>query len=179
MGRTHDALDDDLTAWLAKQHLFFVASAPSSGGHVNLSPKGHDCFRVLDPHTVAYLDLTGSGVETIAHLRDDGRLTIMFCAFTGPPRIVRLYGTGSAVLPTDARYADLAAGFPPMKGARAVIVLSVDRISSSCGYAVPRFEYKGDRDTLLAWTERRGADGIAAYHREKNAMSIDGLVGLP
>jgi hypothetical protein len=179
MGRTHDALDDDLIAWLAKQHLFFVASAPSAGGHVNVSPKGHDCFRVLDPRTVAYLDLTGSGVETIAHLRDNGRLTIMFCAFTGPPRIVRLYGAGEPVFPDDPRYDELVARFPPMLGARAVIVLSIDRISSSCGYAVPRFDYRGERDTLVDWTERRGADGIAAYHREKNAVSIDGLVGLP
>src|SRR5687767_10044393 len=135
MGKVYDALDDGLRAFLAEQRVFFVATAPSADGHVNLSPKGYDCFRVLDDHTVAYLDLTGSGVETIAHLRDDGRITLMFCAFTGPPKILRLYGRGEVIEAGAAGFDALAAGFPPLPGARAIIRVRVDRISDSCGYA--------------------------------------------
>jgi hypothetical protein len=180
MGRTHDELTPDLTAWIGRQHLFFVATAPSgSDGHVNLSPKGHDTFRVLGPTTVAYLDLTGSGVETIAHLRDNGRLTFMFCAFEGKPRILRLFGRGEAVLPDDPRFAELAAGFPELPGIRAVICCELDRIGDSCGYSIPFLEYRSERETLIDWAERRGPDGIAEYHDAKNRTSIDGLDALP
>src|SRR3954447_19725188 len=178
MGRVHEALDDNLIEWIGQQHLFFVASAPRDGGHVNLSPKGHDTFRVIDPHTVAYLDLTGSGVETIAHLRENGRLTIMFCAFEGPPRILRLYGRGESVQPGAADFDDLAAAYPDLPGVRSVIRLSIERISSSCGYSVPFMAYDGERETLLDWAERKGPEGLDEYHAEKNATSIDGLVGL-
>ena len=179
MGRIHDELTPDLIDWIGRQHLFFVATAPSGPeGHVNLSPKGHDTFRVLGPTTVAYLDLTGSGVETIAHLRDNGRLTFMFCAFEGKPRILRLFGHGEAVLPDDARFADLASGFPELPGTRAVIRCELDRIGDSCGYSIPFLEYQGERETLLDWAERRGPDGIAEYHDAKNRTSIDGLAGL-
>ena len=132
MGKQFAELDDDLRAFIAEQQMFFVATAPlSADGHVNLSPKGLDTFRILGPTTVAYLDLTGSGVETIAHLRENGRLTLMFCAFQGRPRIVRIQGRGRAVVPTDAEWAETSAGFPPMPGVRSVIVLDADRISDS------------------------------------------------
>jgi hypothetical protein len=178
MARVHDELDDNLIDWISRQHMFFVATAPSDGGHVNLSPKGHDTFRVFDSTTVGYLDLTGSGVETIAHLRENGRLTIMFCAFDGPPRILRLYGRGAVVEPSHDDFGPLAALFPDLPGVRSVIRLDVERISSSCGYSVPLFAYEGERDTLIEWAERKGPDGIDAYHAEKNAVSIDGLAGL-
>jgi pyridoxamine 5'-phosphate oxidase-like protein len=157
--------------------MFFVATAPlAADGHVNLSPKGmQGTFAVLDTHRVAYLDLTGSGAETIAHLRENGRITIMFCAFDGPPRIVRLFGTGRAVVASDAMFSELASSFPDLQGARAVIVVDVTRIADSCGYAVPRMHLVGERDDLLRWADRKGPGGVAAYWEEKNATSIDGL----
>ena len=180
MGRTYDAIDDRLAQFLARQPVFFVATAPSGAdGHVNLSPKGlTGTFAVVGPHTVAYLDLTGSGIETIAHLRENGRITVMFCAFEGPPRIVRLFGHGEAVLPDDVRFADLAARFPTLAGTRAVIVVEVERVADSCGYAVPRMNYEADRDTLIEWAAKKGPDGLVEYRAEKNAQSIDGLPGL-
>lgn len=178
MGRVLDEIDDRLAEWIGDQKVFFVATAPSgSDGHVNLSPKGHDTFRILGSHAVAYQDLTGSGIETIAHLRDNGRLTIMFCAFDGPPTIVRLYGTGEVHELGTPGYAELAPRFDEQLGARAIIHLQVERISSSCGYTVPLMAYEGDRDKLLEFAERRGADGLVEYRAEKNAVSIDGLPG--
>lgn len=179
MARTHDTLDANLRDWIAEQHLFFVASAPSGdGGHVNLSPKGYDTFRILDDSTVAYLDLTGSGVETIAHLGDNGRLTIMFCGFEGPPRILRLFGQGDVVLPGDTEFDALLGQFEPVPGLRSIIRCRIERIQSSCGYSVPFLTYDSERDTLRNWAERKGPDGITEYHAEKNAESIDGLPGL-
>jgi hypothetical protein len=180
MAHTLDRLDDDLVAWIAEQPVFFVATAPSGrDGHVNLSPKGYDSFRVLSPTQVAYLDLTGSGVETVAHIRDNGRLTVMFCAFSGPPRILRLYGSGEVVVPEDERFAELVARFPRLPGARSVILLSVERVSTSCGFAVPNMELTGERSTLLEFAERRESAGtLAAYRAKENAFSIDGLPGL-
>jgi Pyridoxamine 5'-phosphate oxidase len=178
MGRVHETLDENLIDWIGQQHLFFVASAPRDGGHVNLSPKGHDTFRVVDKSTVAYLDLTGSGVETIAHLRENGRLTIMFCAFEGPPRILRLYGRGEAIQSDSPDFEGLAETFPSLPGVRSIIRLSIDRISSSCGYSVPFLVYERERETLLDWAERKGPEGIEAYHAEKNTTSIDGMAGL-
>lgn len=180
MGKVFAELDDDLRGFIAAQKVFFVASAPlSADGHVNLSPKGLDTFRVLGPTTAAYLDLTGSGVETIAHLRENGRLTVMFCAFDGRPRILRLYGRGRAVLPGDAEWPAVSAGFPELPGVRSVIVLEVERIADSCGYAVPRYEFAGDRPQLIDWCEKKGPEGIEKYKRQKNAASLDGLPGLP
>jgi hypothetical protein len=180
MGRVHEQLTDDLIDWIGRQHVFFVASAPSGPeGHVNVSPKGHDTFRVLGPTTVAYLDLTGSGIETIAHLRDNGRITLMFCAFDGKPRILRLFGRGEAITTDDERFADLAATFPELPGTRAIIRCELDRIGDSCGYSIPFLTYEGERETLIEWAERRGPDGIVSYHEEKNRTSIDGLAGLP
>ena len=180
MGKLFSELDDDLREFIARQHLFFVATAPlAADGHVNLSPKGLDTFRILGPTRIAYLDLTGSGVETIAHLRENGRITILFCAFEGRPRIVRLYGRGYTVEPTDAEWPTVAAGFPALSGVRSVIVMDVDRIADSCGYAVPRYEFVGDRPQLLDWADKKGAEGLLAYQAQKNRTSIDGLPGLP
>jgi Pyridoxamine 5'-phosphate oxidase len=178
MGRVDDAISDELGAFIAAQRVFFVATAPADGGHVNLSPKGLDTFAVLDANTVAYLDLTGSGVETIAHLRENGRITIMFCAFDGKPNIVRLYGRGE-VLPTGEPEADaLLPRFDAYPGARSVIRVHLDRVSTSCGYGVPLLRYEGGRDQLTKWAERRGPDGLVKYREEKNTSSIDGLPGL-
>jgi hypothetical protein len=179
MGKVFTELDDNLRGFIARQHVFFVATAPlSADGHVNVSPKGLDTFRVLGPTTVAYLDLTGSGVETIAHLRENGRLTVMFCAFDGRPRILRLSGRGRAVEPGDADWPTVSAAFPALLGARSVVVLEVDRIADSCGYGVPRYEFAGDRPQLAEWVEKKGAEGIRLYQSQKNGTSIDGLPGL-
>jgi hypothetical protein len=179
MGKKYEALDADLQEFIAGQQLFFVATAPlSPDGHVNVSPKGLDSFRVLGPRQVAYLDLTGSGVETIAHLRENGRITLMFCALTGPPRILRLYGTGRPVEPGDADWQRLLAEFPEHPSARAVVVVELDRLADSCGYGVPLFEFVAERTQLPAWTQRKGPAGLRDYRRRKNRRSIDGLPGL-
>lgn len=181
MATTYDAIDPALRAWIGQQHLYFVATAPSGpDGHVNVSPKGHaDTFAVLDEHSVAYLDLTGSGAETAAHLRDNGRITVMFCAFDGPPRILRLHGQGRIVVPGEDEWEALAAHFPAYRGARAVVVVEVTRISTSCGYAVPAYSFSGQRDLLERWTDRRDDAGLADYRATRNAASIDGLPALP
>ena len=180
MGRVYEGIDDRLAGYLAGQHVFFVATAPrDDDGHLNLSPKGLDgSFAVLDPRTVAYLDLTGSGVETIAHLRENGRIVVMFCAFEGPPRIVRLHGRGEAVLPDDLRFPGLVAAFPPRPGVRSVVVVDVERVSDSCGFGVPLLRFEGERSQLEEWAERKGPAGIDRYQAEKNARSIDDLPGL-
>lgn len=179
MGDIHTELDDGLRKFIGQQHVFFVATAPlSPDGHINVSPKGLDSFRILRPSQVAYLDLTGSGVETIAHLRENGRATIMFCAFTGPPRILRLYGSGRAIEPGDAEWEQYSQGFPNYRSARSVVVVDVDRIADSCGYGVPLYEYVGERSQLTDWAERKGKEGIAQYKSKKNRQSIDGLPGL-
>ena len=179
MAKTYERLDDDLVDWIGRQHVFFVATAPSGpGGHVNVSPKGYDSFRVLDASTVAYLDLTGSGVETIAHVRENARITLMFCAFEGPPKIVRLQGRGQVVVPGDAEFDDLVGQFDEMVGTRSVIRVSLDRVSDSCGYAVPFMDYQGERPTLLQWARRKSDDELDEYRRTTNAQSIDGLTGI-
>jgi predicted pyridoxine 5'-phosphate oxidase superfamily flavin-nucleotide-binding protein len=182
MGKVNHVIDPVCRAFIEKQHVFFVATAPSgSDGHVNLSPKGLDTFRVLDERTVAYLDFVGSGAETIAHLGDNGRIVLMFCAFDGPPNIVRLHGRGETIERPDARFGLLRMNFPASNGvdaARAIIVVRVSRASHSCGYGVPLYAYEGERPQLEAWSERKGPDGIDRYQREKNAVSLDGLPGL-
>lgn len=175
----HEHITPELADWIAAQPLFFVATAPlSPTGHVNVSPRGLDTFRVLGPLEVAYLDLTGSGNESAAHVAENGRITVMFCAFDGPPRVLRLHGRGEAVLPRDPRYAELAARFPPNAGARAVVRVDVERISTSCGYAVPLLDFRADRDVLDAWTAKKGEDGLERYRAEKNRESIDGLPAI-
>jgi hypothetical protein len=176
-----DGIDDKLARWLQRQPVFFVATAPLAGdGHVNLSPKGTlGTFRVLDRDTVAYLDLTGSGAETLAHLRENGRITLMFCAFDGPPNIIRLWGSGSAVLPSSADFAPLVAGFPPHPGIRSVIRVAVSRVADSCGYAVPRMSLDAERDVLDLHNAKKGTAKLATYRVERNAESIDGLPAWP
>ncbi len=179
MGQLYDQLDERLCEFIAAQRVFFVATAPlSASGHVNLSPKGLDSFRVLGPTLVGYVDYTGSGVETIAHIRENGRLTIQFCAFEGPPKILRLYGRGRVLEPAEAEYAARVGAFSLAAAARALVLLDVTRIADSCGFAVPRYEYRGERDQLPRWCERKGETGLRDYQREKNARSIDGLPGL-
>lgn len=181
MGKVYDEIDDGLRAFLEAQRLFFVATAPNGAdGHVNCSPKGLDGFRVLGPRTVGYLDYVGSGVETIAHVRENGRIVLMFCAFEGPPRIVRLHGRGRVIEAQDPAFAAASAPFPRAGdvNARAIIVVDVTRVADSCGYGVPLYRYEGERTQLPAWAERKGADGIADYKRERNAESLDGLAGL-
>ena len=179
MAQVFERIDATLTAWIAQQHMFFVATAPSGNdGHVNCSPKGLDSLRVLDETTLAYLDLTGSGVETIAHLKDNGRIVVMFCAFDGPPRIVRLHGHGQVIAPNDDRFAVLAAQFPRRPGIRSVIQIAVTRISDSCGYGVPQMEFRADRPAMEKWAETKGAEGIIQYQLDKNARSLDGLTGV-
>jgi hypothetical protein len=173
------SLSPELAQWWREQPVFFVATAPSGPeGHVNLSPKGYDTLRVLGPLTIAYLDLTGSGVETIAHLRENGRITVMLCAFEGPPRIVRMQGTGEAVVPGDQDWEELSGLFAGHSGARAVVRVDVDRLSSSCGYSVPFMDLVGERPTLRQWSDRKEPGELDAYRAEKNAVSIDGLAGL-
>lgn len=179
MGKLFSALDDTLIEFIRAQRMFFVATAPSGAeGHVNLSPKGLDSFRVLSATTVGYVDFVGSGAETIAHLRDNGRIVIMFCAFDGPPKILRLYGKGRAVEKTDPDFAEMAAPFPHFPMTRAIIRVDVTRIADSCGYAVPLYDFKNDRAQLVDWADRKGAEGLDEYQRAKNAQSIDGLPAL-
>lgn len=171
-----EQIDGELAAWIAKQKLFFVASAPlSEAGHVNLSPKGGDSFRVLGPREVVYQDYTGSGAETTAHLRENGRIIIMFCAFEGPPQILRLHGRGTVVAPGDARYDALEKLFPTNPGTRAFIHVAVKRVSTSCGYAVPVLAFRSQRDALDKWACTKGPDKLAGYRHQKNQRSIDGL----
>jgi hypothetical protein len=176
VGKLYDHITDDLRKFIEQQHLFFVATAPlSAEGHVNLSPKGLDCFRVLSPTRVAYLDLVGSGNETAAHLLENGRITLMFCAFTGAPNILRLYGNGYSVLPDAPEWDELITLFDPPINTRQIIVADIHRVSTACGYAVPLMDYVEDRDTLLKWADRKGEEGLAQYKLEKNQRSIDGL----
>ena len=179
MGKVRAEIDEVARQFIEAQHVFFVASAPlDAGGHVNLSPKGLDTFRILGPTTVAYVDFNGSGVETIAHLKENGRIVLMFCAFQGPPDIFRLYGQGRVVEAHEAEFAALAERFPNCENARSIILVEVTRVQDSCGYGVPLFKYEGEREQLLAWARNRGPERLKAYQEEKNRRSIDGLPGL-
>lgn len=161
--------------FLARQKIFFVASAPHDG-RVNLSPKGMDTFRVLGPRRVGYLDATGSGNETSAHLRQNGRVTMMFCAFEGSPLILRIYARGTVRLPSDGEWAQLRPLFgPALPGERQLVLAEVESVQTSCGFAVPFFDFKGDREQLVKWAEHKGPEGLVAYRAEKNVRSIDGL----
>ena len=179
MGKLYSEIDDRIRAFVERQHLFFVTTAPAGpDGHVNCSPKGLDSFRILGPKTVAYLDFVGSGAETIAHLRENGRIVILFCAFEGPPKILRLHGRGRVFEPGDPGFAELRDLFGPGKGLRAILRVDLDRISDSCGYGVPLLKYEGERTQLPDLAERTGAEGLDRYQREHNAESIDGLPAL-
>jgi hypothetical protein len=172
-------ISDALRQWIEAQHIFFVATAPLSGeGLVNCSPKGLDSLHFLGPDAVAYADLTGSGAETIAHLRENGRIVLMFCAFSGPPKIVRLHGTGRVVRAGTPEFERIQPAFRDHPGTRAIIHVDVTRVSDSCGYGVPLFDFRTDRDTLTRWSEAKGTDGLRDYRTQKNARSIDGLPAL-
>ncbi len=177
MAKQFQRIESAHAAFIEQQHIFFTASAAATG-RVNVSPRGIDAFRVLDPTTVSYLDETGSGNETAAHLRASGRLTIMFCGFETVPMILRLYGQGAVLPRGSAAYAALLAtayGDREPPGARQIVRLDVDVVQISCGYGVPLFDYKKDRPTLRRWAERKGEDGVDAYRRAKNVRSIDGF----
>ncbi len=179
MGKQYPEIDEELAGWIARQKMFFVATAPlAADGLLNCSPKGIDTFRVLGPRTVGYLDLTGSGIETVAHLRENGRVVIMMCAFEGAPNIVRLHGRGEVLEKGTAGYRELVGEFAEHPGARSIIRVEVDRISDSCGFGVPFYSYQGERDTLLKWAEKQGEDGVAQYQEKSNRESIDGLEGM-
>jgi hypothetical protein len=179
MGKVYEQLDEALVGFIGRQHVFFVGTAPDSpDGRLNVSPKGLDTFRILGLKSVAYLDLTGSGIETVAHLRQNGRITIMFCAFEGRPLILRLYGRGRVVEPGDPEWESLIARFPEYPGARSVVVVDVERIADSCGFAVPLYEYRGERSQLIDYARNKGPEGMERYKAQKNRASIDGLEGL-
>ena len=179
MGKIYDAIDANLASFLEAQRIFFVASAPvGANGHINLSPKGLDSFRLLGPRQVAYADLTGSGIETVAHVRENGRLVLLFCAFEGPPKIVRLHGHAEVIDRSHAEFAALVDRFPHLPGLRSIIRLDIERISDSCGHGVPLYEYRGERNQLLDWATHKGESGLTEYRRSKNAASIDGLPGF-
>lgn len=179
MGRVFDGIDEALAEWIGKQPMWFVATAPlAADGHVNVSPRGHDSLSILSSHRLGWVDYTGSGVETIAHLRENGRICVMFCSFDHRPRIVRVHGIGRVALPGEPDYEDVVARHPAHPSTRAAIVVDVTRVSDSCGYGVPVMDLVGERDLLRLGAEKRGPDGLAAYRKEHNARSIDGLPGL-
>jgi hypothetical protein len=179
MATVVEAIDDAISAFIESQQMFFVATAPLAGdGHVNLSPRGLDTFRILSARRVAWLDYVGSGAETIAHVRENARLTVMFCAFQGPPKIVRLHGRGGVLRPADASFAELRPRFGDAPPARAIITLDVDRVSHSCGFGVPLYEYTGQRTQLTDWAARKGEAALRTYQTQKNARSIDGLPSI-
>ena len=179
MGKVFDGIDTSLAAWIDAQPMWFVATAPLAGdGHVNLSPRGHDSLSVLGPYRLAWVDYTGSGVETIAHLRENGRVTLMWCSYAARPRIVRVHGRGSVAMPGSALFEQVVARHPEHPSTRAVVVVDVERVSDSCGYSVPLLSYEGDRDLLLKWSDRKTDADLADYRRKKNGVSIDGLPAL-
>jgi len=179
VGKVYLAIDDSIRKFIEAQPVFFVASAPlASDGHVNVSPKGLDTLRILCPTAVAYLDLTGSGIETVSHLKENGRIVLMFCAFQGPPKIIRLHGRGRVVEPEAPDFDGLSGHFPRFDGTRAIIVIEVSRISDSCGFSVPLLEFKGERNQLSAWAQKLGEEGLKLYRAEKNSRNIDGRPGL-
>lgn len=179
MGKTPEAIDGSIREFIEQQQMFFVATAPlADDGLINLSPKGLDSFKIIDEKTVAYADLAGSGVETIAHLKQNGRVVIMFCAFEGPPNIVRLHGTGEVIAPEHEEFAPLAALFPAYTSLRSVIRIHCSRISESCGMGVPLYEYQGQRSDLVDWADKNGREAVEEYIHKHNKQSLDGLEGF-
>ena len=180
MGKTYQAITDKLQDWMSRQHVFFVATAPlNAQGLVNCSPKGHDALRIIDDRTLMYLDYSGSGAETIAHLRENGRIVVMLCAFEGPPKIVRFHGKGRVIPITDPAFAALAARYDrDLSGVRCIVQVDVERISDSCGYGVPHYEYQDGRQAMQNYLKHHGDEGIAEYRLENNLESLDGLPAL-
>ena len=179
MSDRHENITPEISTWIREQRVFFVATAPHAlHGHINVSPKGGDSFRVLGPLEVVYQDFTGSGAETAAHARENGRIVVMFCAFQGPPKIVRIHGHALLITAGDPRYAEFVELFPQNPGTRAFIHIRVDRVSDSCGYAVPLYQFQSQRDTLDRWAVKKTPEGLKAYRAAKNRQSIDGLPAL-
>jgi hypothetical protein len=179
MGKAYEQIDQTLEEFIRSQQMFFVATGPlSAGGHLNLSPKGLDTLRVLGPRTLAYLDYVGSGAETIAHVRENGRIVVMLCAFQGPPRIVRLYGRGDVLEPQDHEFKQLRSVFPSEPTGRAIIRIAIERIADSCGFGVPLYAFEGNRSQLPNWASRKGTQGLLDYQEQNNRRSIDGLPAL-
>ena len=179
MGQLFEEIDESLRRWIEAQPMWFVATAPlAADGRVNVSPRGSDSFSVLGPHRVGWVDLTGSGVETIAHLRENGRICVMFCSYDKRPRIVRLHGRGWVALPGSAEFDEVVALHPPHPSTRAVVVVDVARVSDSCGWGVPMMELVGERDLIRLGAQKSGPEGLVAYRAEANAQSLDGLPGL-
>ncbi|WP_090572940.1 pyridoxamine 5'-phosphate oxidase family protein [Paenibacillus sp. OV219] len=175
MGTAYSTILPEHEQFIREQKLFFVGTAAQEG-HVNLSPKGHDAFRILSPNQVAYLDLTGSGNETSAHLSAVNRITFMFVAFEGKPLILRLYGTGKVILPSSPEWEDIAAHFNLYPGYRQIIVSDIDIVKTSCGFSVPYYSYEGERDLLLKWATNQGEENLIDYRKRKNSESMDGFV---
>ncbi len=180
MGKTYEAIDESIQRWIERQHMFFVASAPlAEAGLINCSPKGLDTLRVLDPHTLMYLEYTGSGAETIAHIRENGRLLIMMCAFEGPPRIYRFYGRGEIIPINHPQFHPLTEHFEQnLEGVRSIVRLHVERIADSCGFGVPEYSYRGERSALTRYASDKGDAAMAEYRMNKNLVSLDGLPAL-
>jgi hypothetical protein len=176
MGKFYDDIQPQHKDFIAAQKMFFVASAPLSGdGHINVSPKGLDSFRILSSGKVAYMDLVGSGNETSAHIKENGRITFMFCAFSGPPNILRLYGEGYTVLPSDPAWQEISRHFTLQLATRQIIVADIHKVQTSCGFGVPLYDFAGERDHTMKWAEKKGMAGLEAYKAEKNMISMDGL----
>lgn len=176
MGKTSEYIATQHKEFIEKQHLFFVSTAPlSTSGHINLSPKGLDSFRVLTPNLVGYMDIIGSGNETSAHILENSRISFMFCAFEGPPNILRLYGKGRTILPVDAEWEDLSQQFTILASTRQIIVADIFQVQTSCGFGIPYYAYSGERDHSFKWAESKGTEGLENYKNEKNRISLDGL----
>ena len=173
MGQRHTELSERLTTFIRQQNLFFVGTADRDG-HVNVSPKGMDTLRVLDNTRIVWLNLTGSGNETAAHLNASGRITLMFCAFAGDPLILRVYGQGRVIHPRDADWNEFVELFPAQPGARQIIAVGIELVQTSCGFGVPLFDFKGESGLLRTWAEKKGADGVEQYWQDKNQVSLDG-----
>lgn len=179
MANEYPEINDRIRNWIERQKLFFVATAPlAEDGHINCSPKGLDGLRVLGPKKLAYVDLGGSGIETVAHIRENRRITIMLCAFEGPPKIFRFYGKGSTVVPGDPAFDELVSEFPKQATVRNIVVIDVERIIDSCGFGVPEYEYRKERESLPNWVNAKTEEELADYRRTNNAASLDGLPGL-
>ena len=179
MTDTWDTIDERLAEWVGRQHVFFVATAPlGADGLVNCSPKGLDTLKILGPRTVAYLDMPGSGIETVAHLKENGRIVLMLCAFNGPPKIIRFHGRGRVVESNDENFERLLAEFPEQAACRSIVVVDIERVSKTCGFGVPLYEYEAQRPSLPNWIEAQSATELADYAEENNMRSLDGLPGL-
>lgn len=179
MGKEYQEIDARMRDWIGRQKVFFVATAPrADDGLINCSPKGLDSFRVLGPRQCAYADIGGSGIETVAHLKENGRIVIMLCAFDGPPKIFRFYGHGRVIEPHDPDFANFEHVFGDLPSIRNVVVVDIDTIRDSCGYGVPLYEFRGDRESLRNWVEQKTQEELLDYRIERNATSLDGLPGL-